>query len=216
MTTIKTLIGTVALLAASTVFAQSGSSTLFPKGDEDGQGTIGRRYGEGYLSLQNVSHSSDDIFGAGVGGNLPVCKGLDLIGGVGYTSYKPDDWSTTLTNLDGSVRVYNKIEDDVKPFLQAGLGLSIGDVRDHSTNWINWSVGVGAEFPYKYVSITPSITYRDDLRHRGPSTQSMNYAVDVNSWATSQVGIFAKVVAIDIMNDANIELGLTVGVRVRF
>lgn len=216
MTTIKTFIGTVALLAASTVFAQTEKCELFPKGTTEGQGTIGRRYADGYLSYQNVSHSSDDVYGIGIGANVPFCKGIDLLGGLSYTSFKPDAFSTTLTHLDGAVRIYNVIEDDVKPFLQAGLGMSIGDVRDNSTNWINWSVGVGAEFPYKWVAITPSITYRDDLRHRGPSVQSMAYAVEVSSWATEQVGIYLKTSAIDIMNDANVELGITGGIRVRF
>jgi len=216
MTTIKTLIGTVALLTASTVFAQTGSCVLFPKGDQDGQGTIGRRYAEGYLSLQDVRGSSDNVFGGGVGGNLPLCCGIDLLGDINYTSYKPDNFSTTLTNFDGSVRLYNKVEDDVKPFIQAGLGMTFGDVRDHSTNWINWSVGVGAEFPYKWVSVTPSISYRDDFRHSGASTQSLNYAVEFSSWATPQVGVFAKVTYVDVRHDGANATGLTAGLRVRF
>lgn len=216
MTTIKTFIGTVALLAASTVFAQTGSCEFFPKGDTDGQGTIGRRYAEGYLSLESVSHTTDDVFSIGAGGNLPLCKGIDLGGSIAYSSFKPDDFSTTLTHFDGNVKLYNKIENDIKPFVIAGLGLSMGDVHDHSTNWINWSVGIGAEFPYKWISVTPSIIYRDDFRHRGPSTQSMNYAVDINSWATPQIGVFSKIAAIDKMSDRNVELALTVGVRVRF
>lgn len=216
MTTLKTFIGTVALLAASTVFAQSDKCELFPTGSTEGQGTIGRRYAEGYLSVQNVSHSSDDIFGIGVVGNVPFCKGIDLIGNLGYSSYKPDMWSTTLTSFEGAVRVYNSTEDDVKPFVQAGLGMSFGEVRDNSTNWVNWSVGVGAEFAYKWVSITPSIVYRDDLRHRGPSVQSLNYAVEASSWANEKVGIFLKLTAVDVMNDRDVELNVTAGVRVRF
>lgn len=216
MTTIKTFIGTVALLAASTVFAQSGSSTLFPKGDEDGQGNVGRRYGEGYLGIHDVSKTTKSLFAAGVGGNLPVCTGIDLLGSIGYTSFKPNNASTTLTTFDGNVRLYNKIEGDIKPFIQAGLGMTFGDVLDHSTNWVNWSVGIGAEFPYQWVSVTPTIIYRDDFRHSGASRQSMDYAVEVSSWATPQVGVFAKATYVAVVRDLSDSLGLTAGVRVRF
>jgi len=216
MTTIKTFIGTVALLAASTVFAQSGNCVLFPKGDEDGQGTIGRRYAEGYLGFQDVSKTTKNVFAVGVGGNLPVCGGIDLLGSINHTSFKPGKASTTLTNFDGSVRLYNKIEDDIKPFIQAGLGMTFGDVLDHSTNWINWNVGIGAEFAYKWISVTPTIIYRDDFRHNGPSKQSMDYSVEVSSWATPQVGVFAKLSYVAVVHDLADSIGLTAGVRVRF
>lgn len=216
MTTIKTFVGTVALLAASTVFAQTSSCVLFPKGDEDGQGTIGRRYADGYLSIQDVRGTTTNVYGGGGGANIPLCSGIDLNGGVGYTSYKPDDFSTTLTTLGGNVKFYNKAEGGVKPFVTGGLGMTFGDVNSHSTSWVDWNVGVGAEFPYKWISITPSITYHDDFRHNGVSTQSLHYAVDFNSWATSQVGVYAKVVCIDTWHDANPAFGLALGVRVRF
>lgn len=216
MTTIKTLIGTVALLTASTVFAQTGSCVLFPKGDTEGQGNIGRRYAEGYLGLSDVRGTGTNTFSTGIGANVPLCTGIDLNGGVGYTSFKPDDVSTTLTTIGGSAKLYNMVEDCVKPFIEAGLGLTVGDVRDHSTNWINWSVGIGAEFPYKWISVTPSISYHDDLRHNGASKQSLNYAVDFNSWATPQVGVYAKVAYVDVRHDGANSLGLTAGLRVRF
>lgn len=216
MTTIKTFIGTVALLAASTVFAQTGSCVLFPKGDEDGQGTIGRRYAEGFLSFQDVKGTSKNVFGGGVGGNLPVCTGLDFLGSVSHTSFKANDLSTTLTNFDGVVRAYGKVEDDVTPFIQAGLGMTFGDVLDHSTNWINWNVGVGADFSYKWASVTPTISYSDDFRHTGASSQALTYAVEVNSWATPQIGVFAKVSYVDVRHDGANGTGLTAGLRVRF
>ncbi len=173
MTTIKTFIGTVALLAASTVFAQSDSCTLFPKGNVDGQGSIGLRYAGGYLSVQDVKGTSDNIYGIGAIANVPFCKGIDLIGSIGYASFEPDDVSTKLTTIGGSVKFYNKTEDDVKPYIEGGLSLSIGDVFDKSTNWVNWHVDVGAEFADKWVDITPSISFHYNFRHRGASVQSL-------------------------------------------
>ncbi|MFT3782829.1 MAG: hypothetical protein QM790_12535 [Nibricoccus sp.] len=216
MTTIKTLISTVALLAASTVFAQTGNSPWFPTSTEDGQGTIGRRYGEGYLSLQDVSGSSKNIYGGGVAANVPLLKGIDLNGRVGYTSFKPAYASTTLTNLDGAVKFYNQSDADIKAFIAPGLGVTFGDVNDHSTSWVRWNVAIGAEFAYKWVAITPTLTYNDDFRHHGPSQQSISYGAEFSSWATPQVNVFAKVEAIDPFHDANITPGLTIGLRVRF
>ncbi len=230
MTTIKNLISAVALIAASTVFAQSTDTCpLFPKGEESGPGVIGKRYAEAGFGLIDEAHTSHNNYGAYIGGNLPVCKGLDLNGGYSYNWFDQDPYSRRSHNIGGNAVIYNTIEDGIKPFITFGLGYAFFDenldagfaqtygLRNHmGSNYANWNAGFGAEFPYKWVSVIPSVRYHDDFRTSSKSGQYFVYGAEVNSWITPKVAIYVSVDWYDRQHIADRTWGGSTGVRVRF
>jgi hypothetical protein len=207
MTTIKTLISAVALIAASTVFAQSTNTCpLFPKGEESGPGVIGKRYAEAGFGLIDEPHTAHNYYGVSLGGNLPICKGLDINGGYSHSWFDYSPYSNSSHNLGGSAVLYNTIEDGIKPFIAAGLGYTffdenldaefarVNNLRNHlGVDYAYWSVTVGAEFPYKWVSVIPTISYNDDFQGKSQSSQYFAYSTEVNTWITPKVGVYVSV-----------------------
>ncbi len=229
MTTIKTLISAVALSAASTVFAEC---PLFPKGEESGPGVIGKRYAEASLVLIDAKATTRNTYGTNLGGNLPVCNGLDLNGGYSYSALNhsdPDIGALRKHNIGGSAVIYNTIEEGIKPFVSFGLGGAFSDRnfdvgiskknnrRNHiSSNYGTWNVGIGAEIPYKWVSVIPSITYNDDFRTNSKSEQYFVYGAEVYSWITPKVAIYVSASWYDQQHVADRNFGVGVGARLRF
>lgn len=230
MTTIKTLISAVALIAASTVFAETkGVCPLFPKGEESGPGVIGKRYADAGLGIIDVTDTSHNVYGIGIGGNLPVCNGLDLNGGYSYSGFNEYPYSDRTHNIGGNAVLYKTIEDGIKPFITAGLGYTFFDanldtdyarkynLRNHyGVDYANWNVGFGAEFPYKWVSVIPSVTYHDDFQASRNSHQYFVYGAEVNSWITPKVAVYVSVNWYDSQHIGNRNWGGGAGVRVRF
>lgn len=181
MNTIKTFICTVALLAASTMFAEScgmlpcRDCTLFPK-SEDGPGVIGKRYAEVGLRLQDPQQYSDTSLAFGTSVNVPLCKHIDV--GMGYSydtqNYTPMGATPDVVidasshNIGFDATIYNTIEKGIKPFLSFSLAHTASDVEflgsNHNTNYQSWGVSAGAEFPFKWVSAITSIGYNDDFK----------------------------------------------------
>jgi len=230
MTTIKTLISTVALIAASTVFAQtSNTCSWLPKGDEYGQGVIGKRYAEAGFNLQHTKHASDNAFDTGISANLPVVEGLDLNAGYSYSWYNPSPIKYTTHAIGSSVTLYKTVEDGVKPFISAGLGYSwlnedldagyyffSNGKNSRSRNFATWGFAIGAEFPYKWFAVIPTIGYSDDFQKSSYSSQQWTYRVEVNSWLTSKIGVFASAAYIDTFHSSVTTMDYGIGVRVRF
>jgi opacity protein-like surface antigen len=229
MITVKSLIGAVALIAASTGFAQSSNTcSWFPKG-EDGPGVIGKRYAEASFDLIDEAHTAHNTYGAGFGANLPVTEGLDVSGGYHYSWYNRTPLSVKSHNIDANATLYKTITAGVKPFISAGLGYSWQDTtlddgwlffsdnkNHHGQNFAFWGLTVGAEFPYKWVSVIPTITYQDDFLGKVKSTQEFVYSVEVNSWITRRVGIFVSGSYYDQQHAHSRTFGVGTGVRVRF
>ncbi len=231
MTTIQKLIGVMALIAASTVLTQAANTCpllTLPKG-EDGPGVIGKRYVETGIGFWDEAHTSHNTYGTGISANLPICTGLDLSGGYSYSWFNRDPFTSKQHNLGGSATFYNTAEDGIKPFVSLGLGYTFYDENldkgwvfandrknHHGTDYVNWNATVGAEFPYKWVSVIPTITYNDDMRRTKKSTQSFVYSTEVNTWITPRVGIYASVSYYAAQHISSQTWGGGLGVRVRF
>jgi hypothetical protein len=229
MTTIKTLISTVVLLSVSTVFAQSSSTcTWFPKGDEDSQGVIGKRYVEAGFDLQNVQHTSHNAYDANISANIPIIKGIDISGGYSYGWYDRKPLHQDYNDIGTSVKLYKAIEDGVKPFISAGLGYSwfnekldsgwyfTGNGKNsYSHNSATWGASAGVEFPYKWISVTPRIGYSDDFSTTSKSTQAWRYGVTASSWITSKIGIYGEAAYVAWQHTPAHDWVFGAGVRVR-
>jgi hypothetical protein len=240
MTTIKTFISTVALIATSTVFAQSSNTcSWFPKGGESGQGAIGKRYAEAGLAVESVRHTAHSIGDASLSANIPVTNHIDISGGYdyawlnvpaygwsynsssGYSVHRIDDVKYHNHSANGSITFYNEIEDGVKPFVSVGLERSW---EDSSGPWGNfaaetrngWNVVAGAEFPYKWVAVTPQIAYQDDFKASSMSYQSWSFGVEVSAWVTNRIGIYANTSFDDVLHSSNDSWVTGAGVRCRF
>jgi hypothetical protein len=240
MTTIKTLISTVALITASTVFAQSSNTcSWFPRGDETGQGIIGKRYADAGFSVESVRHTAHSIGGASLAANLPVTKHIDISGGYDYMwlnvpaygwSYnngsgssvqRIDDIKYHNHRASGSITFYNVIEDGVKPFVSVGLDRSWADSSGPWGNFAaetrnGWNVVAGAEFPCKWVAVTPQIAYQDDFKASSISYQSWSFGLEVSAWVTSRIGVYVNTSFNNILHTSDDNWVTGAGVRCRF
>ena len=233
-TTTKFYIGALALLATSSLFAQQGGSccTWFPKGDDDSQGVLGKRYAEAGLLFEDIRHTSHNLYGAGLGANVPVLKNVDLSVGYEYGTYniptysyasgtRVGDMHVHNHSVGGSLQVFNEIEDGVKPFVSLGL---YRDLRDSSgplnniyaANRTEWDAEIGAEIPYKSFSLIPSIKYSDDFKTSSQSFQTLTYSLEGNSWLTRRFGVFARIAFSDVMHSSQDNWDYAAGIRVRF
>lgn len=228
MNTIKTVISTVVLLAASTLFAQSGSTCCsFPKG-EDGPGLIGKRYAEVGVGIQDPQQYSDTSISFGTAVNVPLSKNIDV--GIGYNystlNYTPMG-ATPDVVIDSSshsigvnATIYNTIDKGIKPFLSVNLGHTASSITvlggDHDTNYQWWGVSTGAEFPFKWVSVITSLGYDDDFKRSAFSSQDWYVKAEVNTWITNQVGAYVGLAFVRPMHNYVSSYVWSAGARVRF
>jgi len=228
MTTIKTLISTVALFAASTGFAQSSNTcSWLPKGD-DSQGVIGKRYAEAGFEVQDLQHTSHNAYGTGISANIPLIQGIDVGGSYQYSWYKPDPEDETIHDINAYATFYKKLDDGVKPFVSASLGYSwfkekLADgwlfnngSNSYSIDTATWAMAVGAEFPFKWFAVTPTISYRDDFKRSRESSQSLDYGVEASAWITSRIGASLSVSYVSWQHSSDYTWIYGTGVRVRF
>lgn len=230
MTTIKTLISTVALFAAATVFAQSGSQSIwFPKGDDYGQGSIGKRYAGASFSIDNPHGYTDLGYGTNIGVNIPVVNHIDVSAGVGYSwlnynypsyYYGPIEIDQKYTSLNASVTIYNTIENNIKPYIAFNVGQTFAKLSTnhvgHNTNFETWGAVVGAEFPYKWLAVDVSIGYDDDLMRPAYSGQDTFATARLSSWITEKIGVNVGVSFVRPMHNFEDSWVFDAGVRFRF
>jgi hypothetical protein len=223
MNTIKILISTAALCVASAAFAQSSNTcSWLPKGDEYGQGTIGKRYAEAGLFTQSIRHTSHSVIGAGVSANLPIINHIDISGGYDYRMQNiPDFAHIHAHRASGNVTLFNTIEDGVKPFVSVGLERtwldSSGTAGNVFANTRNaWNVAAGAEFPYKWFSVTPQVAYQDDFKTTSQSAQAWSVGVEVSAWVTSKIGAYINTTFNNVLHTADDNWVTGAGVRYRF
>jgi len=233
MTTIKILISTAALCVASAAFAQSSTTcSWFPKGDDYGQGTIGKRYADAGLSVQSIRHTAHNISGAGLSVNLPVVKHIDISGGYDYSlqntpvyewysGQRVGDVHTHNHRASGNITVYDVIENGVKPYFSVGLDRTWTDSSGFLDNIDaatrnGWNVSAGAEFPYKWISVTPQVSYQDDFKTSSRSFQAWSAGVEVSAWVTRKIGAYVNVSFNDVLHTANDNWVTGAGIRFRF
>ncbi len=217
MTTIKILLSSVALVATSTVFAQSNSNTSpwFPKGEE-APGVIGKRYAEASFGVQDLTHTAHNICYTGLGANIPVVNGLDVGGGYSYGWFtSPFDQKSNYAHTVGcDAKLYQTIENGIKPFI--AVGLSRTWAKQGSSTATGWGVAIGAELPYKWLAAIPSISYQDDFKKTRESMQSVSYQFEVNARITSKIGAYVSTAYVDWRNYDTANWVYGMGVRYHF
>lgn len=143
---------------------------------------------------------------------MPVTGFLDVSGGYGYSRQKTRYYmvygeSTTSSHALGvDVLAYKKTAAGLKPFVAAGLGYSWtrsklegyfpsgGQLKiEHRDNSASWSVSTGVEIPFRWVALTPVVSYADDFEKSGDSSQAWSYGLEASSWITPRVGVYADV-----------------------
>jgi hypothetical protein len=229
MNTIKTLISTVALLTASTLFAQNSNvAPWFDKKGDDGPGVIGKRYVDAGFGVQDPQEYSDVAETYGLSMNVPVTRNLDA--GVSYSystlNYTPygalpgQSLNVKSNSLGAYATFYNTIEKGIKPFLTANLGTTASSRvfmgTDHGTNYQWWGFSAGAEFPAKYVSLIASLSYDDDFKRSEFSNQAWTVKTEVNTWITTRIGVYVGIAYIDPMHNFVNSWNYTIGARIHF
>lgn len=221
-TTKKLLIFLAALSTAGFACAQEA-----PAGGsaDSSAGTLGRRYGDINVGLQDIKHISDDAYSVGLGANIPVTDTLDATFDFGHAwlNSTVDQMASAISVTGTAYTSYN----GMKPFAFAGIGfewdkVSAGNFINHSQYGI-WGLGVGLEIPVALVfpdarglSLSPTISYSDDFRKTRNSAQAYTYGAEANYWIDSQVGVYGDVGRQDVLRSSFDSWIYTAGVRIRY
>ena len=220
-TTKNLLIALAAFAAAGFAFGQetSGGSV------DSSAGTLGRRYGDIGVGLQDFKNLSDDAFSVGLGANIPVTGNLDATFGIGHAwlNSTVDQQATAITATGTAYTSFK----GVKPFAFAGIGgewdkVTFGSFVNHSMYGI-WGLGVGVEIPAALVfpaarglSLAPAISYSDDFRKTRDSSQAYVYDLEANYWVNSQYGVYADVGFQDVLRSSFDSWLYNAGIRIRY
>ena len=227
----KLALGFAALLWVGTSFGQTtptttGASTMSPS-FRDNPGVLGHTYADFNYSWVDFSETGIDANGyiAGVGGNAPIARGIDL--GAGYNYYRENNHRNPFTNTPFDAR-YHQLATNatfytqlagMRPFLSGAIGYqwSRGDIqslRTYDDQWI-WGASGGAEIPLGLVSLTPRISYSDTMRNN--SIGSWHYGAEVHHWFNEKLGGYLDATFHDPRQGVNPEAWTyTAGVRMRF
>jgi hypothetical protein len=100
--------------------------------------------------------------------------------------------------------------------LDAGWYFLQNGKRSYSHDKATWGTSVGAEFPYKWISVTPRISYDDDFERTAKSDQVWQYGVSINSWITPKIGVYAHVTYVAWQHSTDRDWVYGTGLRVRF
>lgn len=215
----KVLFALAALSSVGFIHAQDAHMENVPTG------TLGQRYGDVNIGLQDIQHFSDDAYSMGVGANIPVAGNFDATFDFGHA------WlNSTVDQTADAVSVtgtrYLAIQ-GIKPFAYAGVGyewdkVSFGRAKDHSQYGI-WGLGVGVEIPASLafptvegLSMTPLISYSDDFRKSHNSGQACVYSMEANQWINHQMAVYADIGFQDVLHSEFDSWLYTLGVRIRY
>lgn len=232
MKTMKTLaVGFTALLLAGTSQAQTTPTTMSPTTGvsiRDNPGVLGHTYADFNYSWADYHRDSGldaDGFIAGVRGNTPIRRGLDL--GLGYNYYRQNNHRNPFTGTPYDARYHEGNVDAtfyaptgrVKPFVSGGVGYqwSRGDIQslrtfDHA--WV-WGASGGVELPMGFVTFTPRLSYTDTFRSSGIG--AWHYGTQAHHWFNEKVGGYLDATFHDPKSGGGVEWWTyTAGVRFKF
>lgn len=204
MKTIHTLtLAVAALLLAGT---SQGQTTPMTTGSalpsiRDNPGVLGHSYADLHYSWADFHRDSGldaDGFIAGLSGNAPIARGIDL--GLGYNYYRENNHRNPFTGSPYDTRYHQAATQatfytqsaGLKPFVTGGVGYqwSRGDLQslrvdDHQ--WV-WSASGGAEIPLGAFALTPRVGYTDTM-HRG-SNGAWHYGAEAHHWFSEKTGAY--------------------------
>lgn len=164
-------------------------------------GVLGQRFSEVSFGASNIKGISRDLYDLSLNGNVPVAANLDL--GLSYSySWIGGAFKGHANTLGATATTFTSLN-GVKPFVGVGLGYQWESFPFGSGNNAGiWGVGFGVEIPAGAFSITPNISYADDFRSSGNSSQQYTYGVDANYWLNQSSAISAGVSFTDARGNA--------------
>lgn len=208
-TTTTLALGLAVLLAAGGLHAQSTSSTTYAQPTDtsaaagtsiyDNPGVLGHGFAD--LNYSWVDFSEEDGldangFIAGINGNVPVSRGLDV--GLGYNYYRENNHRNPFTGTDFDAR-YHQVAGNatyfvpmsgMKPFVSGGVGYqwSRGDIQSlsvYDSKWL-WGASGGVELAFGRFAVTPRVSYTDTMHSE--KFGSWHYGAEVHHWFTDRFG----------------------------
>lgn len=177
-------------------------------------GLLGQKYLETDFTLQDIQHVSPDVYNVGLAVNLPVNAYLDV--GAAYSYGWLSRSISAHTNTLGATATGYFSFAGMKPFLSAGLGEQWVHTQFGSSDFGVWGVGTGVEIPSKVFTVTPSISYTDDLQRSTLSSQQFTFGVELSRWVTKTTSAYAAVSYSDISHINYDAWNYSVGLRVKF
>ncbi len=222
---------TLALALAGLLLAGTGQAQMTGRSHpsiQDNPGVLGQGFTD--LNYSWVDYHRDrgldaDGYIAGLSGNAPIARGIDV--GLGYNYFRENNHRNPFTGSPYDAR-YHQVATEatffapasgVKPFVTGGVGYqwSRGDLqslRTYDHEW-TWAASGGVEMPMGLFALTPRITYSDTMR--GGSTGAWHYGAQVHHWFTEKVGGYVDATFHDPLRNSGPESWTyTAGVRLRF
>lgn len=211
MKKLQTILSVGALAASSVLFSNIACAQTAATKDPS-QGSLGKRYAFVDFATGKPKGATDNIYGSGIGVNMPLTEFLDISGGYGYSRQKTrysmayGTFTSSSHVLGADFVAYKKAAGGLKPFVAASLGYSwvraeadfnipnFGSWHSEARNdFATWGVSTGVEIPFRWVALTPVISYADDFEKSNNSTQTWSYGLEASSWITPRVGVYADV-----------------------
>lgn len=226
------LAATLILAAGGTAFAQQIVQPGTPPSAQDNVGVLGKSYSELRFGYENIRHSDGDAYNAGISGNAPVARGLDV--GFGYDYYWQNNTPGPIagTNYDAHYHqlatnaTFYRSMNGVKPFVSGAVGYQWAradfsspfttsrPVRFAEDEWV-WGASTGVEVPVGTWALTPRISYSDTMSSNSNST--WHYGAEAHHWFTEKVGGYFDATFHDPRHNYGPESWTyTAGLRVRF
>jgi hypothetical protein len=204
-TTHKLALGLAALLLAGSTYGQTTptTSTVYPTSSpsiQDNPGKLGHTFADFNYSWVDFQEANGDpeAFVAGVSGNTPISRGLDL--GLGYSYFRENGHRNPFTGSDFDVRSHSlssaltfyRPMAGFKPFVSGGLGYrwSKGDIqsfRVEDDDWA-WGASAGAEIPLGTFALTPRAAYGDTFD--GGYNGTWHFGTELHKWFSEKAGAY--------------------------
>lgn len=200
---------------------------------ETSQGNLGKRYASLDFAVVNPSQTSDNIYGTSLVSNIPITSYLDISAGYSYSRYKTEypsfyAYKTDTHSLGTDFVFYKTLSGGLKPFFSVGLAYSWATTKFESRSmwtsgstakddYATWDTTVGIEIPFRWVALTPSISYGGDFEES--DSQSWVCGLEASSWITRKVGVFAGVAYSEPIKNYSFDAHMwsyVAGLRVKF
>ncbi len=193
-----------ALLCGGAAQAQSITAPSPSNSVRNNPGVLGQSFTDLRFGYENVRHSDADAYDAGISGNVPVARGVDV--GFGYDYYWENNspgpiagthYDAHYHQLATNANFYMPLQGGVKPFVGAAIGYqwaradfsspftSSRPVRFQDNNWV-WGASAGVEVPAGAWAFTPRISYSDTMTNNSYGT--WHYGAEAHHWFTEKLG----------------------------
>ena len=220
------------LLLAAAVHAQTTTNpttttTMSPASIRDNPGPLGHSYADlnySWIDYHRDSGIDADGYIAGLKGNSPVGRGLDV--GLGYNYHRLNNHRNPFTGTPYDARFHEATANATfyapgsgpKPFINGEIGYqwSRGDIqslRTYDHEWV-WGAAAGVQVPFGLFALTPRLSYTDSFRDNGIG--AWHYGAQAHHWFNEKVGGYLDATFHDPRRGSVEWWTYTAGMRFRF